>query len=421
MDPLAVPGQADSFCRVRACDAIQRAPPGPGQRRRGAGRCLFPVPLRCVSRSSGNEIHRRPGAFRKVNNGGEAGGGYVTDRVPELAAVPAQPRPRHVQFDHYDALDPAAVGADHMEQRPGGPARRVKPDDRQPATTVAAQEGQTGKARPGIARCRSLVPLTEVTMTFRPFRLPLALAPLVVAVGIAAACVPYGKPGTKPTAPSSSQSGISVPSPQPTQSPYIAPTQPPVEPGMRPDTPAPPPPVQTPLPALPQPQPYSSQTSPAPLSSVPVWALSIVDGKLHLQTAEGTRSTCEKLTILISGVDPTAVAVCESLIRLTSGKQEGRSSDFLQATAQKVSRTGPDGATVVLEGNARLVYVRKGKRIDVSTDLVSVNLATGQVISEMDVPKMVTPVQPCCGTGSVPLACPPALSISTPPAPVHAN
>src|SRR5262245_40662917 len=258
-------------------------------------------------------------------------------------------------------------------------------------------------------------------MTFRPFRLPLALAPLVIAVGIAAACGPYGRPGTQPPAPSSSQSVIPAPGPQPAQSPCITPTQPPAEPGMRSDTPPPPPPVQTPLPTLPQPQPYSSQMSPAPLSTASGWTLSIVEGKLHLQTADGSRSTCEKLTILISGVHPIMVAVCENQIRLTSGKEEGRSSDFLRATARKVSRSGPDGATVILEGNAWLVYVRKGKRIDVSTDLVSVNLATGQVISEMDAPKPAPVIQPCFVTGSVPPACPPTPSICTPSAPVPAN
>ena len=44
----------------------------------------------------------------------------------------------------------------------------------------------------------------------------------------------------------------------------------------------------------------------------------------------------------------------------------------------------------VQEGNAKLVYSRKGKKIDVATDLLQVNLSTGQVISELNASKPVT-------------------------------
>ena len=67
----------------------------------------------------------------------------------------------------------------------------------------------------------------------------------------------------------------------------------------------------------------------------------------------------------------------------------------------------------MLEGDARLVYVHQGKRIRVSTDLLSVNLASGQVICEMQV-KPVTPVTPCCVTGSAPAQCPPACALPAP-------
>jgi hypothetical protein len=121
-------------------DEIQRVLPGPGQRPDGAGGCLFPVPLRCVSRSSGNEVHRRPGDLREVDDAREPGGGYVVDRIPELAAVAAQPGPRHVQFDDDHVLDAAAVAADRVQERSGGPSRRVQPVDRQPAAALAAQQ-----------------------------------------------------------------------------------------------------------------------------------------------------------------------------------------------------------------------------------------------------------------------------------------
>jgi hypothetical protein len=55
-------------------------------------------------RLSGNEVHRRPGYLREVDDTGEAGGGDVADRLPELAAVPTQPGPRHVQLDDDHSL-----------------------------------------------------------------------------------------------------------------------------------------------------------------------------------------------------------------------------------------------------------------------------------------------------------------------------
>ena len=66
---------------------------------------------------------------------------------------------------------------------------------------------------------------------------------------------------------------------------------------------------------------------------------------------------------------------------------------ILHASAQTVKRIGDEGATLVLEGDAKLVYVRGGKKIEVSTDLLSVNLLTGQVISELEL-KPVTPILP---------------------------
>jgi hypothetical protein len=225
----------------------------------------------------------------------------------------------------------------------------------------------------------------------------LLLAALLLSVGVAAACGPY-QPSNSPAAP------------QATQSPWGTPAQPP-------------PPCQStsPLPPLPQnatsigyPS-CSAQSVLSPASTGPGWVLSVTDGKLHLQTAEGTCSTCEKLTMLVTGIAPITVAVSDKLIRLGSGKEEGRSSDFLQASAQKVSRTGPNGATLVLEGNARLLYVRNGRRIDVSTELLSVNLSSGQVISEMNPAKPARPTQPNCCKGSAPLPCTPTQATWTLP------
>src|SRR5687767_5337458 len=38
-------------------------------------------------------------------------------------------------------------------------------------------------------------------------------------------------------------------------------------------------------------------------------SLSVVHGKLQVQTADGGRMTCEKLTVLVNGVDPLDVSL----------------------------------------------------------------------------------------------------------------
>src|SRR5438874_6391813 len=108
----------------------------------------------------------------------------------------------------------------------------------------------------------------------------------------------------------------------------------------------------------------------------PKTTLSATSGKIQVQTADGGKMTCEKLEILINGVDPLAVTVVDGAVQVNTGK-EVKEGCFVQASAKKVSRIGPDGATLVLEGNAKLVYSRKGKKIDVATDLLQVNLSTG--------------------------------------------
>lgn len=109
-----------------------------------------------------------------------------------------------------------------------------------------------------------------------------------------------------------------------------------------------------------------------------------------MQTGDGARMNCEKLTILVGGADPAEVSIASTQIKISSGK-DAKESSFLQATAQKLTRTGTDGAQLILEGDVKLLYVRKGKKIEVSADQVSLNLLTGQVLSEMDAPKPTAP------------------------------
>jgi hypothetical protein len=135
---------------------------------------------------------------------------------------------------------------------------------------------------------------------------------------------------------------------------------------------------------------YDYPVGPAP--GVSGTTLTVLDGKLQVQTAEGARMSCERLTILVSGVEPADVTVFGKLVKITSAK-DVKDGTILQASAQTVKRSGAEGATLGLEGDAKLVYVRGGKKIEVSTDLLSVNLLTGQVISEMEL-KPVTPILP---------------------------
>jgi hypothetical protein len=116
-------------------------------------------------------------------------------------------------------------------------------------------------------------------------------------------------------------------------------------------------------------------------------------GKLHLQTAEGTRSICDHLTILVGGVEPAEATVVDKRIQIVGGK-DSKGSTILQATAERVIRSGAEGALMTLEGNAKLVYARNGHKADVCAERISVNLVTGQIVAEMDAPRSVTPIQP---------------------------
>ena len=59
-----------------------------------------------------------------------------------------------------------------------------------------------------------------------------------------------------------------------------------------------------------------------PTVVAPGWNLSLVEGELRLQTAGGSPSTCQKMTILVNGIDPIAVAVSDNLSRLSNRKEE---------------------------------------------------------------------------------------------------
>jgi hypothetical protein len=204
-------------------------------------------------------------------------------------------------------------------------------------------------------------------MTLKSLRLVLTIVPVLVAVGIVAACGPYS------------------------QSVYLPPAAPPQQPQVY-YYPAPmPPPAQVPMPAG--------------------WNLTVVDGKLQMQTADGARSVCEHLTFLVTGVDPVEAVVSGKRIQIACGK-DAPGSILLQASGDRLSRSGAEGSIVTLEGGAKLVYVRNNKKAEISADRASVNLMTGQIVSDMDVPQQVTPVMPCVDSVPCPAA-PTPLSSTT--------
>jgi hypothetical protein len=231
-------------------------------------------------------------------------------------------------------------------------------------------------------------------MTFPSLRKLLYVAPLFIAVGVAAACGPYAPPAQPLSLVSYADSGtICVQAPAPSQTGYY------YEPVTNPQG-------QTYY------VPRAIPTSPPPGFSGT--SLSVRDGKLQVQTADGARMSCEKLTILVNGVDPAEVSVADKLIKITSGK-DVKEGSFLQASAQKVTRTSTDGAQLILEGDAKLLYVRKGKKVEVSTEVLSVNLLTGQVISELDAPRPATPVPPTTTDGPAAPPPPPPTAPATDP------
>ncbi len=178
----------------------------------------------------------------------------------------------------------------------------------------------------------------------------------------------------------------------------------------------PPPGTGYPVPAgisLPAPMQASqmSCTIPAtpPLPPCAGWMLSAQGEKLQVQTNDGMLATCERLTIPVGGAEAVEVRVSARQVQVSCGKA-GEGKDCLQGSATRVTRCGPDGAVLALEGNAKLCCVRKGKRAEVSAERIVIHLGTGHIESEMDwqqpppppvmpVTPPVSPVVPCSPLG----------------------
>ena len=172
------------------------------------------------------------------------------------------------------------------------------------------------------------------------------------------------------------------------------------------------------LPPLPKPACYPSptlrnlyvQTPPFVATGNSSWTFSVIEGKLLIQTNDGMQSRCERMTLLVNGADPAEVSVSGTQLKVVSGT-DCINGTFLQANADRVTRTGVDGALLTFKGNAKLVFARQGKKADVSADRVSLNLATGQITCDMGTQPVYPPapgsnipcpVTPVTSTGSSP-------------------
>jgi hypothetical protein len=144
--------------------------------------------------------------------------------------------------------------------------------------------------------------------------------------------------------------------------------------------------------------------------------LSVVDeggAKVQIQTSDGMRATCEGLSIQVNGVQPLRVSVQGKQVLALCGSQEcqaGTGCDAIQLSGDRVSRSGPDGALLTLEGNAKLLCIRKGKRAEMAADRISFHLITGHIDCEMGEQPPAPGIVPCgtsmpctppkCTTGS---------------------
>jgi hypothetical protein len=97
-----------------------------------------------------------------------------------------------------------------------------------------------------------------------------------------------------------------------------------------------------------------------------------------VQAADGSRAACESLTFQAAGEEPVEAGVEGKQVFVRTAPTKG-AQDYLRGSADRVTRRGPDGAVVSLEGNAKLTFSRKGTKAEVTANRISVNLATGQV------------------------------------------
>jgi hypothetical protein len=153
-----------------------------------------------------------------------------------------------------------------------------------------------------------------------------------------------------------------------------------------------------------------------PPAASPSWTLTPEGNRVQCQSADGSRATCESLTMQVSGAVPVEVSVDGRQLSVRSVASAGGSADTLKGTADRVVRSGPDGAVVTLEGNARLTVARKGTQAELVSPRISVNLASGHV--EAEITGQLVPTTPPIPSGPVtpgPLPSVPSVTPATNP------
>lgn len=203
-------------------------------------------------------------------------------------------------------------------------------------------------------------------MLFGSLRILLA-APLLVAVQLPP--LPGGRTdNTLPAPLPASSRGIPTPTPLP------------------PDTPAPPAEVPLPTPSAPTPPPKATP-KPAPTPTVPAgpgvnWAVSVLEGKVQVHVGDSVLGWADKLMLPVNGVEPIQVMVLGSQLRILCGEGGEAERCRITGAADRLTR-GSDGTTLILEGKASLQCSRKGMKAEASGGKITVNLATGQIVSEV--------------------------------------
>src|SRR5262249_17384372 len=144
---------------------------------------------------------------------------------------------------------------------------------------------------------------------------------------------------------------------------------------------------------------------------------------LLVQAGDGTGATCERMSLKVDGAALVLVSVEGKQVQLRAGAdcRDGGDRDCFGASADRVTRGGPGGATLTLEGKAKLRWTRKGKSTEAAAGGVAVNRLSGHVEAEVGAPPAIappppepTPVSPCSPATLRPV--PPGPSCGNPPA-----
>jgi hypothetical protein len=150
------------------------------------------------------------------------------------------------------------------------------------------------------------------------------------------------------------------------------------------------------------------------------WKLSAHGKALALEIGE-MGATCEALSLPVIACNaPSVVQVTAAdnrvNLRLSEIRSEGPAVRF-EASAERVTRTKRHGTAFTLEGNAKLLLVVGDRQARVSTDRITVDLATGRIESDLNAhsPQPSAPPPPTPSVSLPPIAAPPPPPPTTSP------